>query len=371
MSESFVENRALWPWWALVLILTAILLAIAHAFIGTIVFGVFFYYAMRPVNRRVRRFTNGRRLAAALTLFLVFIPLLLFIFYTLLVGLENLNVLLSDQVRQAIRPYLDVSSIVEQPRQTLTFAEQLRQAGPLQDILSTSIGVLVTISNLSINLALIVAIVYYLLQDGARIEAWFRDEVGEDSAAYAYASAVDADLESVYFGNVMAIVMIAVLSVFWYNIYNYLAPSQVMIPVPTLLALLTGIASIIPIIVGKLVYLPITGYLLLLVARTDTQLVWYPALFVVVAFFFLDFVPQTFIQPYIAGRNLHVGLMIFAYVFGGLFFGWYGLFLGPIILVFSLQAIRLVVTDLLHGGPVTPRPTAAEDLGSDPALEQN
>lgn len=93
-------------------------------------------------------------------------------------------------------------------------------------------------------------------------------------------------------------------------------------------------------------------------------------MFVVIAFLFLDFIPQTFVQPYIAGRNIHVGLMIFAYIFGGMFFGWYGLFLGPIILVLSLQAIRIVVTDLLHGGPVTPRPTAAEDLGSDPALEQ-
>lgn len=370
MSESFAGNRTLRPWWALVTVLAVILIAIAHAFIGTIVFGVFFYYAMRPVNRRIRKITEARRLAAVMTLFLIFIPLLLFILYTLFIGLENLNALLNEQVQQAIRPYIDISEYVEDPERILTLTDQLRQTGPLQGILSTSVGVILGVSNMLINLAMIVAIVYYLLRDGARIEGWFREEVGEDSAAYAYARAVDADLESVYFGNVMAIVMITILSVVWYNLYNVIVPSQVTIPVPTLLALLTGIASIIPIIVGKLVYLPLTGYLVILAMQTDSQLVWYPALFVMVAFLFLDFFPQTFIQPYIAGRNIHVGLMIFAYVFGGLFFGWYGLFLGPIILVCSLQAIRIVVTDLLHGGPVTPRPTAAEDLGSDPALNQ-
>lgn len=371
MNQLISGDRSLFPWWVLVATLTVVLLAMANAFIGTIVFGVFFYYAMRPINRRIRRHTNARRFAAVTTLVLVFIPILSFLTYTFLVGLEGLNTILTDQIRSAISPYINVSRVIEDPQTVLRLADQLRQPGPLQDILSTSIGVLLTVSNALVHLAMIVAIVYYLLRDGARMETWFREEVGADSAAYAYASAVDADLETVYFGNVIAIVMITLGSIVWYNLYNFLAPANVVIPVPTLLALLTGVASIIPIVVGKLVYIPITGYLVILAFRTNSKLFWYPALFVAVAFLFLDFIPQTFIQPYIAGRKLHVGLMIFAYVFGGLFFGWYGLFLGPIILVFALQAIRLVVTDLLHGGPVTPRPTAARDLGSDPALDRD
>lgn len=372
MNNPLDGDPSLRPWWALVIVLTLILIGIAHAFIGTIVFAVFFYYAMRPINRRIRRVTNARRLAAITTLVLVFIPILAFLTYTTLIGLEGLNMILTDQIREAISPYVDVSRLTQDPQTVLTLTDQLRQSGSLgslQDILSTSIEVVLAVSNAIIHLSMIIAIVYYLLRDGARIEAWFREEVETDSAAYAYASAVDRDLESVYFANVIAIVMITLGSIVWYNLYNAVAPSPMTIPAPTLLALLTGIASIIPIVVGKLVYVPITAYLLILAGTNGTHWV-YPALFVVVAFLFLDFIPQTFIQPYIAGRKIHVGLMIFAYVFGGLFFGWYGLFLGPIILVFSLQAIRLVFTDLLRGGPVTPRPTAAQDLGSDPALDQ-
>lgn len=370
MNSPLTGDPSLRPWWMLVFVLALILLVIAHAFVGTIVFGVFFYYAMRPINRHIRRFTNARRLAAVITLILVFIPILCFLTYTFLVGLEGLDMVLTDQVREAISPYVDVSRLTEEPQTVLALTEQLRQS-ELQGILSTSIEVVLAVSNALVHLAMIIAIVYYLLRDGARIEAWFREEVGTDSAAYAYASAVDADLETVYFANVIAIVMITLGSIAWYNLYNAVAPSPITIPVPTLLALLTGIASIIPIVVGKLVYLPITAYLALLAAQTNSRLLWYPVLFVAVALLFLDIIPQTFLQPYLAGRKLHVGLMIFAYVFGGLFFGWYGLFLGPIILVLSLQAIRLVVTDLLRGGPVTPRPTAAHDLGSDPALDRD
>jgi predicted PurR-regulated permease PerM len=369
-------DRTLRAWWALVIMLALIITVIAHAFVGTIVFAVFLYYAVRPVNRRIRLFTDRRKLAAALTMFLVIIPLLLLILYIVSIGINSLDALLTNQVRQAIQPYVNVSEIANLSnvfggdRDITKFVNRLRQLGPLQTAISIGIDVILMISDFLINLALIIAIVYYLLRDGARIEAWFREEVGADSAAYAYAKGVDVDLESVYFGNVVAIIMIALLSVIWYNLYNAFAPSPVTIPIPTLLALLTGVAAIIPFVVGKLVYVPITGYLTIIAVQTDPRLVWYPAIFVVIAFLFLDLIPQTFVQPYIAGRNIHVGLMIFAYIFGGMFFGWYGLFLGPIILVLSLQAIRIVVTDLLHGGPITPRPTAAEDLGSDPALEQ-
>ncbi|WP_330632298.1 AI-2E family transporter [Halocatena halophila] len=369
MNALFDADRSLLPWWFLVAILTAIVLAIAYAFVGTIVVGIFFYYAMRPINRRIRRFTSARRFAAVTTLVLVLLPIIVFLSYTLFVGLESLNMALSEGIRQALQPYVDLTRWLEEPQTLVTITEQLQRSAPLQGILTASIDVLVAVTNALVHVGLIVAIVYYLLRDGARIEAWFREEVGPDSAAYAYASAVDTDLETVYFGNVIALVMITLGAIVWYHGYNMIAPPHLQVPVPMLLGLLTGIASIIPIIVGKLVYLPITGYLVLLAIRASPVQLWYPALFGIVSLVVLDLIPQSFIQPYIAGRKLHVGLTIFAYVFGGLFFGWYGLFLGPIILVFALQAIRLVITDLLHGGPVTPRPTAARDLGSDPALE--
>lgn len=376
MSESFDGDRSLWPWWALVIGLTLILLSVMRMFLGTIVFAVFLYYAVRPINHRIRQYTSARRFAARLTMVLVLIPLLLLLLYIVSILVNNINMLLTDQVRRAIQPYVNVqrlsglTNLFDTSGDLTAFVNRLRQLGPLQTAISIGMDVLLMIFNFLIHLSLVVAIVYYLLRDGPRIDGWLRKEFGKRSATYAYARSVDADLESVYFGNVIAIAVITIVSVIWFNIYNMIAPSSVAIPVPTLLAVLTGLASIIPVVVGKLVWVPLSGYLVLIAYQTNTDLLQYPALFVAVAFIFIDFIPQTFIQPFIAGRNTHMGLMVFAYTFGGLFFGWYGLFLGPIILVLALEAVRFVVTDLLHGGPVTARATAAVDLGSDPPLDR-
>ena len=372
--KSWVDgDRSRYGWWALVLALAAVVTFVAYRFVGTLVFGLFLYYAVRPANRRIREYVDSSSLAAGLTMLLILVPLLAILGYVLFLGLRELSAFLANEsVRGFVTRYVDLGALTRNPDPQLLaqFAERLRQPGPIQEAISTTVGVLGAATNALIHVSIIIAIVFYLLRDDYRVRNWYRDLVGRDSAAYAYGLAVDADLRSVYFGNVITVAMITGLSIVWYNVYNVFAPQAVSLPTPTLLALLTGIASMVPLVVGKVVYVPATAYIALGAYRTDPGLVWYPVAFVVVAFVFLDFVPQTFIQPYIAGRNMHVGLMLFAYIFGGLVFGWYGLFLGPLVLVLALQAVRIAVTPLLRGLPVTQTPTAAADLGSDPALEE-
>jgi hypothetical protein len=52
--------------------------------------------------------------------------------------------------------------------------------------------------------------------------------------------------------------------------------------------------------------------------------------------------------------GLHVGMVMFAYIFGPLLFGWYGLFLGPIALVVIVHFARLVLPELLDGERIQP-----------------
>jgi predicted PurR-regulated permease PerM len=147
-------------------------------------------------------------------------------------------------------------------------------------------------------------------------------------------------------------------------------PGALRIPFPTLLALLTGLATFIPLVVGKLVYVPLSGYLAYTTtqAGTTSGLVWVGA-FALVSFFLLDLLPQTFIRPYISGRSLHSGLVLLAYVLGAALFGWYGLFLGPLILVLVVQAANVVLPELLHGDPLTT--DTHLKIGSDPAAARD
>jgi predicted PurR-regulated permease PerM len=66
----------------------------------------------------------------------------------------------------------------------------------------------------------------------------------------------------------------------------------------------------------------------------------------------LDIIPQSFLQPYISGRQLNPLMLLFAYILGPILFGWYGFFLLPILFVLMLEVVRIVLSEFLHGDPI-------------------
>ena len=56
------------------------------------------------------------------------------------------------------------------------------------------------------------------------------------------------------------------------------------------------------------------------------------------------------IRPYISGKNLHVGMIMFSYIFGSLIFGWYGIFLGPMLCVLILHFGELILPEIIGNG---------------------
>jgi hypothetical protein len=132
------------------------------------------------------------------------------------------------------------------------------------------------------------------------------------------------------------------------------------------LGVLTGAASLIPIAVGKIVYLPVVAYLGAQAVDSGGASLAFVGVVLVVYFLVLDILPQTFLQPYITGRQLDVVVLLFAYLLGPILFGWYGFFLLPILFVLMLEAIRIVLPELLHGEPLTPTVSIGESVGSNP-----
>ena len=130
--------------------------------------------------------------------------------------------------------------------------------------------------------------------------------------------------------------------------------------------MLTGLATFIPLVVGKVVYVPTTAYLGWRAAQAGADLLVYPIAFLVIAFLLLDIIPQSIVRPYISGQTMHEGAVLFAYILGAALFGWYGLFLGPFLLVIVVQFANIVLGDLLHGNRFSPAPTATTGLGTDP-----
>ena len=377
-------SRARVGWWLVVAALGAALVGFLVAFVGTFVAGLFVYYGIRPLHRRVRSRVGHRGVAASLTLLFVVVPLLALVGYSLLVAVGEFAALAGPELTNAVVAHLSLpgdpqrlSVVVSEP---LAYVTSLDDFAGIRARLLTGFRTLLTGANALLHLTLALAFVFFLLRDGPRLAEWFRavvddsadDADDDESVAVAYLVAVDADLERVYFGNVLTVGLVTAAAVVVYNGFVLVAPPALSIPFPTLLALLTGLSTFVPLVVGKLVYLPVTGYLLVAAMRAGGgDLLAYPLAFLAVAFVVLDLLPQTVVRPYVSARSLHTGLVLFAYVLGAALFGWYGLFLGPLVAVAVVQAANVVLPELLHGERLTPAASSTIHIGTDPRADRD
>jgi predicted PurR-regulated permease PerM len=361
-------------WWLAVAALAAVIAFVALDVLGTLVLGLFIYYVVRPLNDRVDRHLPSDT-AATVTFICVILPLVAVVGYVVVVAVRELLAAFAGRslaVSTLLAPYLDsslaggrrtaVETVLDQPVAFLT-----TNAGAARQVVEAVLALLGAASGILFVLLVAAAVAYFLLQDGDRLYRWTREHLfAEESTLDAFLRAVDRDLETVYLGNVFTVGLVAVGAALVYNGYNAVAPAPVGMPIPTALALATGLASFVPIVVGKLVYVPLTGLLAAGALRSDPGLVAYPVALFLVALVFLDVLPQAVLRPYLSGRELHTGATMLSYVLGATAFGWYGIFLGPLVLVLVVQTARIVLPELVAGERLTPTVSGPSSLGSDP-----
>ena len=370
------RNRA-W-WWLLVIILALSVTYIFYSFVGTFVLALFVYYAVRPLYDRVHAATDSDSIAATVTMAGAILPILGLLLYTGFVivssigGATNGMQSIIPAINGILQQYFGTGPIPQGQWQFITNltqnpVESLRQnAGSLRDFLSQGAQILGIIANGLLHLSLALALAFFLLRDDDRIAKWFEHRMAsKDSAGYAYVNAIDNDLETIFYGNLVFVGVMSVLAAIVYYGANFFGPQGANIPIPLVLAVLTGVASLVPIVVGKIVYVPVVGYLTLLALTNPNVGLVFPAAVLVVSFLVLDILPQMIIQPYITGRKIHVGLLMFSYIFGPMLFGWYGFFFLPMIVMVVIETVRFVLAELVHGDPITPKIRGAATLGTD------
>lgn len=351
--------RSRGAWWIVAVVFGAVTAWVVLTYIGTFVLGLFLYYVTRPAYRRFQSQVRPS-IAAATALLVLAVPVVLLMGYTLAIAVQELARLqrtvdlgpLTDQVE----PYVDVSEVVQDPA-TLLQNPDVVDAGQL--VAEGALGYVPLVGTALINVFLALAVAFYLLRDGDRLGRWVRETFNDQQEFLTvYMTAVDEDLGSVYFGNILNAFAIAVVAAFVYAVLNVFAPADG-IPYPALVAVLAGAASLIPVVGMKLVYVPLAIGLFTRAILMENPL-WFPTVFVLATVVFVDFIPDLVLRPYVSGRNLHVGLVMIAYVIGPLLFGWYGLFLGPLLLVVIYHFARLVLPVLIDGDGVDAMPVSVE-----------
>ncbi|PSP84610.1 AI-2E family transporter [Halobacteriales archaeon QS_1_68_17] len=356
-------DRARLVWWGLAAVLMLALLAVAVEFVGTLMLGLFLYYSARPLFARVRRRIWPESLAAAVALVLLVLPAVLLFAYTVVLGLQQLQTLSRldpSQFQGLFGGLVDVTGLTTDLRGIAESIQQdprrLFSTGNVRSLLSRIGGTLasyfgVVLTGL-LHLFVALALAFYLLRDGDRLWEWVRDTVtGEASVTVAFLTAVDADLKTIYFGNILNALLTGTIGAVVYGTVNaWLAPAGVAVPQPILVGLLAGAASLVPVVGMKIVYLPVFAYLAAVTVVVDPALLWFPLAFFVLSFVVVDTIPDLVLRPYVSGRDLHVGAVMFAYILGPLLFGWYGLFLGPFVLVVVANFAHIVLPELVGDG---------------------
>ena len=349
-----------WPrtfWWGVGAVLLAAVTVVLYAFVGTFVFALFIYYATRPAYHRIRRRLGSRSLSAALALLVFAVPAVTLLAYTLAIAIQELSALEGVDLGPYIglvEPYVNISRAVEDPASLLA-----NRAGldAIQSTLESGVTYLGIVGNGLLHLFVMFAVAFYLLRDGGRLARWV-GRFGDDRGVLdSYLRAVDRSLADVFFGNILNAIVTGAIGAIAFSALNAFAPAGTAIPYPAVTGLLTGVGSLIPVVGMKIVYVPMVGYLGF---RATLQGTGYGFVLVVflIALVVVDLLPDFVLRPYVSGRDLHVGLVMFAYILGPLLFGWYGIFLGPLVLVLVFHFARIVAPELLGGRTV--RPTAVD-----------
>ncbi|WP_440005756.1 AI-2E family transporter [Halomicrococcus sp. SG-WS-1] len=357
MIEGWNVDKSRAAWWTIGAALGVTALYIVYSFIGTFVFGIFIYYSTRPVYDRLKRRIGPPSLAAAIALFALALPALLLMTYTGAIAIQELRKFAGrtniQELPEPIQPYADVSNIVQSPGTLLSGGIDTKLA---QDVFGSTLGYIGFVGTAVLHLFVMIAIAFYLLRDDHKLSRWFRRTFSDSEGVLdSYVTRVDTDFNSIFFGNILNALLTGTIGAISYNVLDYVAPAGLSIPYPTLLGLLTGVASLIPVVGMKLVYFPVSAYVgaetLLL---RDPTVIWFPVVFFLVSLVIVDTIPDLVLRPYVSGRNLHVGMVMLAYIFGPLLFGWYGIFLGPMILVLVVHFGEIVLPELLAGRPIKP-----------------
>lgn len=324
--------------------------------LAPLIFGIFLYYGTRPIHRHLRHYGVPNRAAATTALLAIGLPVLVITLLIVVTAVNQAIILANQGGLSQLRPLIQELGIQTAQLSQYTSVQDFLASQSFRDVLTGSWSALSNITNTMVGflftvlLSFTAAFFMYGWGRGARKEAvaLFDDRTG---LLEQFLDELDGDLAEVFYGNMLLAVVTSILGAVAYTALNTFSGAELAVPAPILLGLLTGVASFVPMVGSKIVYVPIT-LILLFKSFTSGMAAGYgfSLLFLAVAFLIVDTLPDIFLRPLISGRTTSQGALFIAYLVGPLVFGFVGIFLMPIIVVVFINFRRIVLPGFKRTG---------------------
>uniref|UniRef100_A9AB00 PurR-regulated permease PerM n=1 Tax=Methanococcus maripaludis (strain C6 / ATCC BAA-1332) TaxID=444158 RepID=A9AB00_METM6 len=303
-----------------VLVSFAAVLMIAVPFLDTIAFACAFAYMTEPFFNAVRRYT-GRTIGAILSILMVTVPALSLVVLILTDVVEFLNT-------------LDVQSLIDN---TIQFVSYLGLQNIAQEDLNPILSELWTFLKPTINkmaeqiygLPLLfikgmitVFLTYYFLKDGHRFKDAIMPHVPEvyHVQTELFIRKLHEAYKNLFVVNALTAFTVGLISIagFW----------AIGLPNPVTLGALSGILTLLPIVGGWTIYMPLSLYYIAVGMYSKAILLFG---FGVI---FLSLAPDFVIRPRLVNQesDIHPAIALVAFLMGPLALGVTGFALGPLIM---------------------------------------
>ncbi|MDY6778237.1 MAG: AI-2E family transporter, partial [Candidatus Nanohaloarchaea archaeon] len=303
-------------WIVLGVVLSVLLLFAVKKLFAPVVFGLFLYYGTRPIYRYIKQFGVPDNLAAAVSLLALGLPFIVMLLVVVVTGLTQAVGLVEQGNLRQLEPLVrDLGLETDISFSDYSSISDFLSSEGFRTLLLESWSAVTSLTNRTISIAFFIfmsfisAFFMYAWGEGARetILELFDDD---ESVLESFMSRMDRDMASVFFGNIINAFVTAIIGAVAYTALNVFAGGAVRVPAPILLGVMTGLASLIPIVGSKIVYIPaaaIIGFRAFMVGGPMEY--GFVLLFLGVALVVVDTLPDMILRPLISGRSTSQGAL--------------------------------------------------------------
>lgn len=352
------------------------ILYMAFNFIGAMTLGIFIYYCTRPVYKFLRDNNVGKSISAMVAQLTFVVPTIVLLAYTLQILAFEIRSFASDAsgtVGDIIQSQELVNRILEQEGlfgfnindqigesentdiDSLSSLIDNINSDTIDSIFELSVSLvsdlISSISGLLFTLFIAFALSFYMQRDGDKIKKQLMTILDYDRDVYEYLDKLDSDMKVVFLGNIALALGTSVVGATSFYLITILVPGGEVLKYPGLIGFLCGVASLIPVVGMKLVYFPLTAVILVvsIIRQPLPEAFLFPIVFFLVGAIVVDMIPDLIARPYLGSLSgVSTSVLLFSYILGPLAFGWYGLFLGPIIFVSAYEFILVILPLILQ-----------------------